>query len=229
MTPTPEHQIRKALTWARGLKGRLHRREPNATIPTVIEFHRQGKLIIRAYGDIEGVLMAIGAGVPGLAADSVLLVSDSYAYSGASNAINPITGKHWEIGDMERMAREDAAVERGLLTELLIAHYEARPGDTWQGSLPYKLKGRRLVWDEMQIGELGEVNHELRAVARIPSRLDAAWKYPLAIDDPLVASFGRPQADLDATIAHFMADYFDLRIYSGPKGKPIQGWSPEFN
>jgi hypothetical protein len=223
MDPNPEKTVRQALSVAKDIKAKALRRDPKAEIPCIVEFHRDDRLICRACGDIEEILPVLASAISCYVADAVLFVSDAYGYKAPdAGHINPITGKPWDIGDMERIATMDAGVERGLIQEMLMVHYEQRPGDViWQGTVAYQLKsaGRRhrwVHWDDEAIYESQETV-ERRDEARIPRRIGMGWSTPAMISNPEFADWSQAQMDYGTTI---FLDKVGLWVADGPD--PVQ-------
>lgn len=206
MDPTPETIIRTALRATQQLKNQALRSDPDATIPTVLEIHRQGRLVIRAAGNISHLLPVMSLAVPAFASDGVLMVSDTYAAIGQET--NPITGQEWQMGDMNTIAEQDAAVERGLLQEMLVAYYERRPGGrAWQATMSYRRRhgnkpARRFLWDEMDLWAISDEDYAReREGSRIPTRISEAWTIPTA-----ASSIPCPQAEADAMTLRYLAN-----------------------
>jgi hypothetical protein len=71
-------------------------------------------------GVISSVAIVMAAG---FRADRLLIVSDSYV---SLSPKNPLTGDDWRSGELEKVVREDAGIERGWVSEVLTLALVAR-------------------------------------------------------------------------------------------------------
>jgi hypothetical protein len=163
------------------------------SFPHLLDVERDGRRLLRVgcCSTSDKFLAVIAAAIPVAAADAVTIAMDVWGSPRAvgAAATNPITGKPWELGDMDRMARMDAGVERGLLVESIhLMRYE-RSGDWTGGSLAYihdrdtdaLVWGDHTFWNGPQVEEQA-ATMGMTQTGRFPSVLAKAFAERPAID-----------------------------------------------
>jgi len=160
----------------------------NGEVLHFIDFERDGVRVIRAgWRQPDEILACMRVGVPLLAADAVIIAADSYCSTGTGEraTVNPITGKQWKLGDMDEIAHNDLAVERGLIAEgISVMRFERRGG--WvAGTLPYThdRNRRRLRWGQASYyygTESDRLAEELDMQARFPALAREAFEHQVA-------------------------------------------------
>lgn len=164
----------------------------------LVDFERGSRRIVRAgFVEPDELLEAVLIGVPKVAADAVVIAADSFTTvkTGDKGLINPITGKKWELGDMNEIAEKDLAVERGILAEGLALMRFERGGSWIAGTLGYTFDRRRqrLRWDKASYWTGAESDaraEQLEMQARFPTVAREAFARQLGI-----AAYGRPTTD----------------------------------
>jgi hypothetical protein len=179
----------------------------------LVDLERDGRRIVRlAFPEPEELLEAVTTGVPMLAADAVTIAADTYATvnTGDKALINPITGKKWQLGDMNEIAQKDLAVERGILVEGLSLMRFERDGFWLAGTLKYTYdrRRRRIKWGEAVYwdgAESDRKSEELQMQARFPAVIRRAFTKELG-----VAVYGRPTTDEDRDLVDRLQHRLDV-------------------
>jgi hypothetical protein len=184
----------------------------------LVDFERGGRRIVRAgFPDPDVLLEAVMAGVPQVAADAVVIVADSFATArgGDKAEINPITGKRWELGDMNEIAEKDLAVERGILIEGLTVMRFERDGNWLAGTLAYTFdrSRRRIRWGETSYWTGAESDaraEQLDLEARFPKVARKAFTQELAI-----AVYGQSDTDEERDLLGSVQHRLDVEFAHG--------------
>lgn len=201
------------------------------SFPHLLDIERGGERLLRlgCCASSDKLLAVIAAAIPITSADAVTIAMDVWGSPRAvgAAAINPITGKPWERGDMDRMARMDAGVERGLLIESIhLMHYE-RSGDWTGGSIVYTHDRETdlLVWGNHEFWNGPDVEEKAASLGmaqtgRFPSVLAKAFAERPAIDilgrPPMAHErrlVDRAQRQFDRTLADEIDADEDLVLY----------------
>lgn len=181
----------------------------------LVDFERDGRIIVRAgFPEPDELLEAVLAGVPRVAADAVVIAADSFTTTktGDAGLINPITGKKWELGDMNEIAEKDLAVERGILAEGLALMRFERDGSWIAGTLGYTFdrRRRRFRWEKTcyWIGAESDAKaEELEMQARFPAVARKAFAQQLG-----VAAYGRARTDAERDLVDRMQHRLDVEF-----------------
>lgn len=181
----------------------------------LIDFERDGRRIVRAgFPEPDELLEAVMAGAPKVAADAILIAADSFntLKTGDEGLINPITGKKWELGDMNEIAEQDLAVERGILGEGIILMRFERDGNWIAGTLGYTYdrRRRRFRWDKTTYWTGAESDakaEQLDMQARFPAVARQAFAQELAI-----AAYGRATTDAARDLVSRMQHRLDVEF-----------------
>jgi hypothetical protein len=203
-------------------------RRSDGDTPHFLDFERAGRRILRLGAPTSDEMFEqMVKGIITLNLDVVTLAVDTWL---SSRDLNPITGKDWEFGDMDRIATEDAGVERGLLSEgfnfvrgerdsgfvsgatLCYTHDRVEKTITWRAAAPY--------------GSSKE--------GRIPRLLTEAFAEPTLMDRVL-ATVGPPsehgidhyQRKIDVTFTLMLPT--SCLVLEGPKGAPLAGFMEGFS
>lgn len=130
-------------------------RTGDVDIPATLTCYRGATPVaaVQPTGGREDYVQAARIGAYGFRADVVSLVNDSYHTTGPAGQAgprptNPITGRAWEPGEMQRVALEHDGVARGLVSEGIIVTVANRAGDLAAASIGYRRSGAHLLWGE---------------------------------------------------------------------------------
>lgn len=181
----------------------------------LIDFERGGRRIVRAaFPEPEELLDAMMTGAPMVAADAVCVAADSFTTVKAGDAglVNPITGKKWELGDMNEIAAKDLAVERGILAEGITLMRFHRDGSWIAGVLGYTFDRRRRLfrWDKASHWngvESDAMAEKLDMRARFPNVAREAFAQELGI-----AAYGRATTDAERELVSRMQHRLDVEF-----------------
>ena len=114
MTAVPDipPTVRALAYFVRGQKNRSVR-HADGQIPHVVDVYRRDRLIVRVAVPTADDCLSLVYNTPGaLTADYLVMGIDAWI---ATGAINPVTGKRWQFGDMDTLAH-DAAFRSDLTT-----------------------------------------------------------------------------------------------------------------
>jgi hypothetical protein len=188
-----------------------------------VEVHRDGRRVLCVgVPDPPDVLGLLNSAPAVMCADSVGIAVDSW---GADGPTNPISGKRWELGDMEKIVEQDLGLARGLVREQLTVMGFERGGGEACGQLFYTHdREARTIWWGADAFEPGEaIDGRFLLAGR------AGFDRPTVID---VATrvLGPPPDDMDlddlinrSGVSWVLTFPRTWRVVHGPKGPPLNG------
>lgn len=176
--------------------------------PTVVGWRAGAPVVLLIPKDVDRDqgLLAVNMVAGGFGCDAVAMSMDTWS---AATETNPLTGRRWASGEMQRAVFEHGALEKGWIVERLQTHVVNRAGDVAVADQPYRMSrhqvGRRVWWtvDEW-----------------LPSRFDdtvttSGFTVEGLVPDSMRAAMGQP------TLQHVMAkdgmspDRFGLSLVEG--------------
>jgi len=196
-------------------------------VPHLVDVYRQGSRVARLAAVYTEDVLTIMYQAPGACcADRLVLAVDTWA---SHDQTNPITGKQWEFGDMDRMAHDDLAVRRGMLSEAIgmMSFRRAGVDEHMQVKYSHDRDARKIKWDEPEpfLSEGG----------RYPRIAGEGFERDTIIDETIkLAGHPPPEYDLEALIrkasvswVHKIGDGLRVRVMEGPKGPGLLGVGPD--
>lgn len=196
-------------------------RKQDGDVPHLVDIYRQGSRVARLAAVFTEDVLTIMYQAPGACcADRLVLAVDTWA---SHDQTNPITGKQWEFGDMDRMAHDDLAVRRGMLSEAIgiMSFRRDRPGEHMQVKYTHDRDARRITWDEPEpfISEGG----------RYPRVAGEGFERATIVDETIkMAGPPPPEYDLEALVRKASVTWVaslgeNIRVMEGPKGPGLKG------
>lgn len=186
-----------------------------------IDVYRSGKRILRvAVPEPTDCLDLLCRAPSAMCADYIIVAADSWT---ADRLDNPINGKEWKLGDMQRIVSEDMGLERGLIREGIMAIGVERGGAVTSVILRYTndRAKRKIIWDRMEPYETGD--------GRFPHYATEGFAQPTIVEQAL-AEVGPPPEGYDmedlirkASVTYVLALPDHYRVIEGPKGQPLAG------
>lgn len=160
-----------------------------------------------------------------LCADYIVLAVDAW---GSKDPANPITGEGWQLGDMDKIARHDLGLHRGLLRESLWLMGFERDGARTAHELRYRhdRQARTITWTDGIEGEMDA------GVGRFPDAARKGFARQTAREATLERLGPPPEGcDLDEMLNRFAVSWVlslprTWRVLEGPKGRPLDVTSP---
>lgn len=208
---------------AAAIKAEKNRSVRTGTDPShLVDIFRHGKRILRvAVPEPEDCLRVLYNAPGAMSADYVAVGADSWTATGPTN---PITGRPWEIGDMDRMVAEDLGLHRGLVTEQIMISGFARNGESPMAVIPYEhdREGATIRWLPPMVSESSDGG-------RFPSAAADGFARPDIVAE-LIEVLGEPPEGCDleplrrkaaVTWVHGFPEHY--RVMQGPKGPPLSG------
>lgn len=201
------------------VKTRAVRQSEDGQVAHLIDVYRAGERVLRVAATYAEDCLEILYNAPGATcADYIAMAVDSW---GASQPTNPITGKTWEFGDMDSIARNDLGVERGLVREAISLFGFERDGTEQIADHPYThdRAARKITWSEPRVGKPS-------GVGRFPRVAREGFARPTMAEE-MVARLGPPpDGMLDDLIRKTSVSYAlrlgpDIIVLEGPKGPPL--------
>jgi hypothetical protein len=144
-----DHAMESARTLKEGRVARATSRD-QADMSPLVEGYRGSEpvvVLIPFKVDRDEMLRAAHLAAVGFGCDVIAVTSDSYAAVGKGEVKddlrNPVTGRPFEPGDMQRLVEEHDALAKGWITEGLMTMAVNRAGDVLAGQQNYRLVERR--------------------------------------------------------------------------------------
>jgi hypothetical protein len=187
----------------------------------LVDVYRDGRRILRVgMGEPDDAVMVLYNAPGAMFADQINVAADSWE---ARTETNPITGKSWELGDMDQIAREDLGLHRGILREGIMLMSFDRDGEGWAGRHFYThdRETNRITWEPEPVSMNAEGG-------RFPAVAKDGFARPDLLDE-LVKRLGAPPEGVDVEVLkrkcavtwvlHLPRDRF--KVIEGPKGPPL--------
>ena len=213
---------------ARSMKNNAVRRL-DGDIPHLVDIYRNDARVARLAAVFTEDVLTIMYQAPGACcADRLVLAVDTWA---SQDQINPVTGKQWEFGDMDRIAEHDLGVHRGLLMEAigLMSFRRDETYDAMQVNYHHDRYARKITWDE-PIDFISKGG-------RYPRVAGEGFERETIVEATIkIAGPPPPGFDLEAMIRKASVSWVgmlgdNIRVMEGPKGPGLTGvgYGPDMN
>jgi len=142
-----QHARRVKEQHVRDVKGKPGRTD----IMTIIESFRGDEPVgvLFTHPDRDEMLKLASIAARGFSADLLAITMETYSTHGSAEIQdNPDTGKRWAPGEMGKFFQKHGP-DNGLVSEALFFCAYNRAGDERAVSLPYRIEGRRVIWQDI--------------------------------------------------------------------------------
>lgn len=165
----------------------------------------------------DAILQAATVAAVGFALDLLALTFEVYVGVGEEGGAvprNPITGKPWEIGEMQEVAELHDGVAKGYVDEALGVMVHNRAGDSAMATMPFRIRGTSVEWlEHINGGELSGIMHSALASAMSKPALNLAPEFQEAMAD---LSPEEATTLEDVATARFLASSCQVALHAEP-------------
>jgi hypothetical protein len=200
-------------------KTRAVKRSTEGEVHDFVDVYARGRRQLRVgTTGADETLGVIYSAAPIFGADRLVVAVDAWH---TKRQTNPVTGATWKLGEMGKLVRDDAGLDRGLVDEGIEVMSLDRDGNDALFQMLYDRDrgARTITWSEPEPLELG--GGRFLHVAR------EAFARPTALDIVLEQVGPPPESvDLDALLDKMAVTWalalpHHFRILESPKGPPL--------
>jgi hypothetical protein len=186
-----------------------------------VDAYRKGERVFRvAVPNPEDCLNVLYNAPGAIGVDYLVVGADVWSAKGGGN---PITGREWEIGDMDRIAKNDLGLHRGILGEHIGLWGFERGGTTVTAMMGYDhdRSHSRITWSTPEILESSGIGRFPRVAREGFERPDI---FALAADlvGPPPEGYDTEHLIRKCAVSWVLAMPKHYRIIESPKGPPLE-------
>lgn len=173
---TIDNVMRAAINSVRMVKANKAAEMRDTNLATTILAHRgevQVAMVSPYRMDRDTMLTAVDLSAHGFCADLMAIAYETYE---ANSLINPLTGRTWVDGDMQRLVDDHDGYARGWVRDAVMISVLNRAGDARHRMMPYQIKDKQVIWlagKDTAAGGLTDIG------GLVPELLHAAMAKPM--------------------------------------------------